>query len=142
MFRKINDAYESIKNGLEAEIALATAEQKEGLADAKLALADLKEYIADLREENRSLKEKLILKKRYTLENSVYWLESDKKREQPYCPACYAEGKISPMEPDHRNTRETVFRCPSDKKHVSNPFDYHWTPLVPRVGGNNWPRSF
>ena len=36
MFGKLNDAYDSVKNGLEIEVKLATAEQRDQLANAKM----------------------------------------------------------------------------------------------------------
>ena len=84
MFGKINDAYESVKNGLEAQIALATAEEKERLADAKLALADLKMYIADLKEENQVLATKLKTKDEVIYDDEgIAWVSG-----MPHCGGC------------------------------------------------------
>ncbi|GEM_PF-4979983 len=134
MFSKVNDAYQTVKNGLEAEVALATAEEKEKLADAKLALADIKDYLAELKDENRELKDQISKKDSYLLENSVYWSSADKDRKQPFCPACFAEGKISPMEPDVRDSHSTVYRCPISPSHVSNPWGYQPQPYTPSAG--------
>lgn len=84
MLGKLNDAYQTVKNGLEVEVALATAEQKEKLANAKLALADLKDFMADLKDENRTLKEKLSLKDEVKYDDAgVAWIGTE-----PYCGGC------------------------------------------------------
>jgi len=54
-----NDSIELVKTALDAKVALATAEEKERLADAKLALADLKLNIAELKEQNEQLSARL-----------------------------------------------------------------------------------
>ncbi|OGL32485.1 hypothetical protein A3E76_00335 [Candidatus Saccharibacteria bacterium RIFCSPHIGHO2_12_FULL_44_22] len=93
MFGKINDAYESVKNGLEVEVNLATAEQKERLADAKMALADIKIAYADLIEENDSLKRKQNDDKNIHIDGTCYAKNVDGKN-YAICPKCWEdEGK-------------------------------------------------
>jgi hypothetical protein len=113
MLGTINDAYQTVKNGLEVEVALATAGQKEKLADAKLALAELKEYIADLKDENRSLREKQNVK-----ENVVY--DEDGKAwigDEPYCGGCIGAKQSTVRLKHYRNN---LYECPSCKTRYGN----------------------
>lgn len=129
---KLNEAYELVRKGLDVEIALASAEQKEKLVDAKLALSEVKDHIFDLKEENRLLKEKLLQRKKFVLENSVYWDEGDNERKQPFCSSCMAKGLEIPMEPQKRNTKDTRFWCPNKEcRHIADPWD--WNSRQPRV---------
>lgn len=106
MFGKINDAYDTVKNGLDAQINLATAEQKEQLANAKLALAELKEMMADLKDDNRQLKETISLQEELQYGNSgAAWIDG-----HPFCAGCLgarqSKVRLSHVGSDH-------YRCPS-----------------------------
>lgn len=127
MFSKVNDAYQVVKNGLEVEVSLATAEQREQLADAKLALAEMKEQIADLKDENRFLQEKLKHKDDYILEKSVFWNKDDGNFDQPFCPVCYANGSVIPLQKywEGRDKQQTIWHCPAKKCGATyNPWDH------------------
>lgn len=108
VFGKLNDAYDSVKNGLEAQIALATAEQKEQLADAKLSLAELKEMIADLKEENISLRESAELLDSVEYDGvGIAWFGT-----QPFCSGCLGDkGKQVRL----AKLNNTTFECPACK---------------------------
>src|SRR4051812_29084139 len=101
MFSKVNDAYESVKNGLEAQIALATAEEKSRLADAKIALSELKDLISDLKEENRTLRDRILVKDSLKPELGHSWLfkENDDDPSRRYCQICYYDrDKVIPLD--------------------------------------------
>lgn len=103
---KANDSVDLVKAALDAKVALATAEQKELLADAKLALADLKDYIAELKEENRTLKEKVNLKESTTYDDDgIAWIEG-----QPYCGGCLGSKKNQVR---LKYSRGNLYRCPA-----------------------------
>jgi rubrerythrin len=100
VFEKLNSAYESVKNGLEAQIALATAEQKEALADTKIALADLKDLMADLKDENRTLRERVQIRESLKPEVGHEWLvrNDDEDITRRYCQVCYYDrDKVIPL---------------------------------------------
>lgn len=124
---KANDSVDLVKSALDAKVALATAEEKEKLADAKLALADLKQMIADLKESNQSLEEQIKKKDDFVLEKSVYWATKDLDKDQPYCPACYSKGSIVPLQKNYDGVDKTQSRwsCPIKNCDASyNPWDY------------------
>ncbi len=86
---RINDAIDIVKTGLDAQIALATAEQKAQLANAKLALADIKLELADLKDENLKLAQLSKIAKEIEFGKSgAAWY----KRE-PYCSGCYGSSE-------------------------------------------------
>mgnify|MGYP001424837235 CR=1 FL=1 len=124
---KVNDAIGLVKSGLEVQVSLATAEQKELLADAKNALADIKFELADLKELNASLRDNIKLKEEYLLDKGVNWKQEDTGFDQPYCPVCYTKGKIVPLQKtfDGRNGQETPWHCPDTKCNASfNPWNH------------------
>jgi len=54
--------------------------------------AEALEVIEDnskLRDENRELKEKLKIKENLKYENNAYWLESESKKDGPFCSCCW-----------------------------------------------------
>lgn len=91
VFNKLNDAYQTVKNALDVEVALATADQKELLVNAKLALAELKDLTADLKNENRDLKDKVQTQAAMVPDEGHEWLkiEKDKISTRRYCQICY-----------------------------------------------------
>lgn len=100
MFGKVNEAYDSVKKGLEVHVALATAEQKDMLASARVSLAELKDLIADLKEENRNLRERVKAKEQLRPELGFDWLimDNDPDPSRRYCPLCfYDRDKIIPL---------------------------------------------
>lgn len=124
---KINDTIATVKTGLDVQIYLATAEEKEKLADAKLALADLKLEVAELRGENEELKSKLRVKDDFALKKGVIWNVDDEAESQPYCPACYAKGRAMPLQKTEPGVlkNKTVWICPDKSCEAEfNPFDY------------------
>jgi hypothetical protein len=124
---KANDSVDLVKSALDAKIALATAEEKEKLADAKLALADLKEIIAELKDINQKLAESLKVRDDFHLELGVYWKTDDKGKGQPFCPVCYSQGHIVPLKKHwegHEKTK-SPWICPDkDCSALFNPWDY------------------
>ena len=124
---KANDSVDLVKNALDAKVALATAEDKDKLADAKLALADLKQLIADQKDEISELKQQLKQRDEFSLEKGVYWKKSDTEKDQPFCSACYAKGKTIPLQKhwEGRDKKESPWTCPEkDCKALYNPWDY------------------
>jgi len=124
---KLNDAYDAVTKALDAKIALATAEQKELLADAKLALADLKTLIADQKDEIQNLGDQLKQRDEFFLEKHVYWKKGDEEKDQPFCPACYSKGKIVPLQKhwDGHEKKQTPWICPEKScGALYNPWDY------------------
>jgi hypothetical protein len=108
VFGKINDAYETVKNGLSVEIDLATAEQKEKLADAKIGLAELKDLIADLKDENRQLRDQIKLKDSVRFGRSgVAWVG-----DEPYCGGCLGS-KGTQVHLKRHN--DSTYDCPTCK---------------------------
>lgn len=91
MFDKINHAVDTVRNGLDAQVALATAEQKEQLADAKLALADLKEALANLKEDNFILKRQNDLSDKIKLSGRCYELDMGDGRSRAICMKCWED---------------------------------------------------
>jgi hypothetical protein len=134
---KANESVDRVKAALDAKVALATAEDKDKLADAKLALADLKQLIADQKEEIQALNESLRQKDEFVLTQGVYWQKSDDQKDQPFCPACYAKGKIIPLQKhwDGRNKNQTPWTCPEKScRAMYNPWNYkepdpEWEPV-------------
>lgn len=135
---KANDSVELVKSALDAKIAIATAEDKEKLADAKLALADLKEMIADLKDENQTLTANLKKREEFYLELGVYWAKSDGDKEQPYCPVCFVKGREVPLQKQWaaRPKNQSKWNCPdSNCKSSFNPWD-HKEPS--RIQARSW----
>lgn len=135
---KANDSVELVKLALDAKISLATAEDKEKLADAKLALADLKELIAGLKEENQTLMANLKKREDFELDLGVYWAKSDTEKGQPYCPVCFVKGREVPLQKQWaaRQKSQSRWSCPdSSCKSVFNPWD-HKEPS--RVQARTW----
>jgi hypothetical protein len=124
---KANDSVDLVKAALDAKTALATAEDKEKLADAKLALADLKQLIADQKEQIQSLSEQLKQKNDFFLEKGVYWKKGDDQKDQPFCPVCYSKGKTVPLQKhwDGHAKTQSPWMCPDKSCHaIYNPWDY------------------
>ncbi|HWB38714.1 MAG TPA: hypothetical protein VG604_00545 [Candidatus Saccharimonadales bacterium] len=124
---KANESVDLVKAALDAKTALATAEEKEKLADAKLALADLKELLASQKDEIQDLKELLKEKKDLVFDMGVYWKAEDHNRGQPYCPVCYAKGNLIPLQKcwDGRDKTQSPWMCPDKECHASyNPWDH------------------
>jgi DNA-binding protein H-NS len=122
-----NDSVNLVKAALDAKTALATAEEKEKLADAKLALADLKELIAELKENNQLLAQQLKERDDFVLDKSVRWLKSDSNQDQPFCPVCYAKGNIVPLQKtwEGRGKTQSIWNCPNkDCNATFNPWDH------------------
>jgi hypothetical protein len=123
--------YEAAKDALKAAQKADNIEliqkvmdvQKEAL-DMQDKMREKNEEIDKLKDEYRKLSDKLLMADTYILDLNVYWKKEDNERKQPFCPACYARGVISPMEPTYQNTRDTSFRCPVEKNHHSNPYNY------------------
>lgn len=91
---KINDTIDLVKTGLDAQIALATAEQKEKLADAKIALADLKTILADLKIANDELRRQEDVRSKVTPHKGCYAWEVGDGKIYAICSNCWeAEGK-------------------------------------------------
>jgi hypothetical protein len=130
---KVTEAYDVVTRALDARIALATAEQKDLLADAKLALADLKTLIADQKEVIQHLNERIRQKDEFFLDKGVYWKKEDKEREQPFCSACYSRGNIVPLQKawNGRPKNQSPWNCPEkDCKATYNPWDYRREAVV------------
>jgi hypothetical protein len=128
MFSKVNDAYQTVKNALEAEVALATADQKEILANAKLALAEIKDLMADLKEENRSLKEQLEVKGDVIFDDQGRaWIDGE-----PHCGGCLgSKGQKIRLSYLHGDT----YRCPSCQFYFGN--SNHTKKLAPQKTPND-----
>lgn len=127
LLNKASSSVDLVKAALDAKTALATAEDKEKLADAKLALADLKELIADQKEENQKLKDALKKKEEFKQEKGVYWRSSDENLEQPFCPVCFSKERVVPLQKiyDSREKTRTPWKCPDEScKARLNPFDH------------------
>ena len=108
VFNKVNDAYQTVKNGLEAEVALATAEQKMQLADALVALSQMKVAMMELEEENAALRknEDISTKLKYGKSGAV-WLDNE-----VFCGGCFGrESKLVHL----AKLNDSVFDCPSCK---------------------------
>lgn len=81
----------------------------------------------DLREENKDLKEKLAVAEEYVLDKSVRWKKDDAEREQPFCPVCYAKGRIIPLQKlwEGRPKTQSLWHCPNkDCDKTFNPWDH------------------
>ncbi|MFY9228064.1 MAG: hypothetical protein WAO28_01935 [Candidatus Microsaccharimonas sp.] len=132
---KLNDSIELVKTGLEVKIALATAEEKEKLANAKIALADLKSDIADLKEENTELKAMLAKKDSFLTDRGVIRKHSDGEMDQPYCPVCFAKVREIPLQKlwEGRAKNQSLWVCPEKTCGATyNPWD-HKEPDTPSV---------
>ncbi|HET7827781.1 MAG TPA: hypothetical protein VFK97_02860, partial [Candidatus Saccharimonadales bacterium] len=57
----------------------------------------------------------------------------DKDKNQPFCPACYAMGKVIPLQKawDGRDKTQSPWKCPDCKNHY-NPWDYKEPPHRPQ----------
>lgn len=78
-----------------AEIKLKIAELISALADAKIEAAGLQNLISEKDEKIKELEETLNIKKSLRYEAPFYWLGGDKKKDGPYCHACYdSNGKL------------------------------------------------
>jgi hypothetical protein len=88
---QINTAVDAVKNGLDAQIALATAEQKEQLADAKLALAEIKIAFAQLKEENAALKKRNDLANKITSSSKCYSMDIGNGQKRAICTKCWED---------------------------------------------------
>lgn len=85
------------------------------------ALIAARELLVSQGAENLELKEKLLnLQKKVDLENSyhlstgVYWHKTDTDLYQPFCPPCYASGRVMPLQPLYaqREKSQTKWICP------------------------------
>lgn len=110
---KVNDSVNLVKSALDVKVALATAEDKEKLADAKLALADLKELIADQKIEINELIKKANLEKSLEFIDGEYWTKKDDgSKDGPFCHYCKdVEGRMV------RKTRRYCSQCISKNRH-------------------------
>lgn len=114
---KANESVDLVKNALDAKIALATAEQKELLADAKLALADLKTTIADLTEENRELESKIKLKDEVIYDDDgIAWIKGN-----PYCGGCLGSKSNQVKLKYHRGNHYSCPACRMSYGSLSSP---------------------
>lgn len=124
---KINDTIATVKTGLDVQVHLATAEEKERLADAKLALADIKLEVAELKSRINDLEDKLRIKDNFILNRGVRWSIEDEAENQPYCPVCYSANRIIPLQKDWDGAPKegTRWHCPEKTCSASyNPWDF------------------
>lgn len=84
-----------------AEIKMKIAELISALADAKIEAAGLQNLISEKDEKIKELEETLNIKKSLRYEAPFYWLDGDKKKDGPYCQACYdSKGKLIHLQLD------------------------------------------
>ncbi|MEO8785148.1 MAG: hypothetical protein ABI221_02425 [Candidatus Saccharimonadales bacterium] len=122
-----NNSVNLVKAALDAKMAIASADEKEKLADAKLALADLKQLIADLKEKILSLQDSLKIKNEFRTEQGVQWKTNDSGKVQPFCPVCYSNDKIVPLQKAYDGERKenTRWICPDTTCGANyNPWEY------------------
>ncbi|HSX45022.1 MAG TPA: hypothetical protein VLF39_02855 [Candidatus Saccharimonadales bacterium] len=100
---------------------------------------DLEEKIRNIAIKLRKAREQLDTRSRFELAYSVYWLKTDKDKDQPYCPSCYAVGLEMPLQADERHSKKsTWWRCPNkDCQGAFNPWDYH-EPIHHSSGFEPW----
>jgi len=97
----IGEALGVVDRALKASYELASAEQKELLADARNSLADLKTDLADLKEENRELRARISNKEQIGPDPGHVWLirQNDPDSSRRYCQVCYYDrDKIIPLD--------------------------------------------
>jgi len=116
----IGDALGIVDRALKASYELATAEQKELLADARNSLADLKTDLADLKEENRELRAKIANKEQMIPDPGHQWLkmQNDPDSSRRYCQVCYyVRDRVMPLNaPEEPGEWHSGYRfCPACK---------------------------
>ncbi|HSH55325.1 MAG TPA: hypothetical protein VK983_00705 [Candidatus Limnocylindrales bacterium] len=121
----VNDTVSLVQNVIKLGKRATNLQYEEALLAARETIFSLREENQSLKEANSALREQVKNKIEFILEDSVYWSVEDTAKKQPFCPACYADGKIMPLEPRRQNTKQTSFRCPLNTAHHSNPYDYH-----------------
>jgi len=123
----VNDALTLIARVVALGKRATHVEYEEALQTAREVILKQKEINLDLREENRDLKEKLTVAKEYILDKSVYWKKDDTNQDQPFCPSCYAKGKIVPLQKlwEGRPKTQSPWRCPNKECGTTfNPWDH------------------
>lgn len=110
---KPNDAFDLVIKAINAKTELATAEQKDLLANAKNVLADLKILVADQKIEIDNLNRKINLEKSLEFDGKKYWTKNpDGTKDGPFCPYCKdVEGRLVRMPKTHCS------QCVSKNRH-------------------------
>jgi hypothetical protein len=75
-----------------AEIKLKIADMLGSLADTKINLAELQDLLLRKDKMIKELEVRLELKEKLKWESPYYWLDSDGKKEGPFCQQCYDNG--------------------------------------------------
>jgi len=79
-------------------------------------LLDQHKKISDLETENKGLKEKLEIQGSLVFENNAYWMDTNSKKDGPYCSCCWDDHK-KPIRL-HPCGNPAICECPKCKSRV------------------------
>ncbi len=88
------------------------------ISEVQTQLLSMRERIANLENENKDLKSNLEIKGNLRAGGNWYWLESNGKKEGPYCTGCWdTERKLVRL---HKNESNDALSCPKCKVYAKH----------------------
>lgn len=141
----INNALSLVQKVIGLDKKATNLQYEEALLAAREALFAIGQENLKLKKENVRLSEALKLKEGLILDMGVLWKAGDEKKEQPYCPVCYSQGRQIPLQKrwPTRDKTQTEWKCP-DKKcgGYFNPWDFEEGSSIAVGGRFNYPDAY